>query len=108
MKTHAHLEEAHAGKVEMRRHGETEFSFVLRCPECGSEAERRINPRGREPGFLDEFSREIRLVAFDMLLYHLQADHPEAVGAPSHPAATPNESAGSGKEQNDANGVSEQ
>jgi hypothetical protein len=71
----------------MRRDDETSFAFVLRCPVCGSEAERRINPRGREPGFLEEFGREIRLVALDMLLYHMQADHPEALGLPPHSLA---------------------
>jgi len=85
METHAHLADAHADEVKTKRHSETNFAFVLRCPVCGSEAERRINPRGRDPGFVEEFGREIRLVAFDMLLYHMQADHPEAVGLPPHP-----------------------
>jgi hypothetical protein len=90
METHAHLGADHPDKVETKQDGETSFVFVLKCPECDSEAERRINPRGRDPEFLEEFDREIRLVAFDMLLYHMQADHPESLGLPPHspPAAT--------------------
>jgi len=87
METHAHLAADHADVLKTRQDGETSFAFVLRCPDCGSEAERRINPRGRDPEFLEEFDREIRLVAFDMLLYHMQADHPESLGLPPH--ATP-------------------
>jgi len=88
METHAHLAADHPDAVETKQDGETSFVFVLRCPECGSEAERRINPRGRDPKFLEEFDREIRLVAFDMLLYHMQADHPESVGLPPHSGDT--------------------
>lgn len=90
METHGHLVSEHGDVVQTRQDGETAFVFVLQCPECGSEAERRINPRGRDPDFLEEFDREIRLVAFDMLLYHMQADHPESLGLPPYdsPPAT--------------------
>ncbi|MDQ1498530.1 MAG: hypothetical protein QOI86_1870, partial [Actinomycetota bacterium] len=37
--------------------------------------EREIKPRGRDPGFVEEFSAQIRLVAFDMLVNHLLGEH---------------------------------
>jgi hypothetical protein len=37
-----------------------------------------IKPRSRDPRFIEEFQREIRLVAFDMLVNHLIAEHEEA------------------------------
>ena len=58
-------------------------------PINGEGLERVANPRGREPGFLEEFRREITLVAFDLLLYHLQASHAELVGLPAIPVDEP-------------------
>jgi len=65
-------------------HDETRdvLKFALDCPFCEEGLERVANPRGREPDFLEEFRREIALVAFDLLLYHLQASHAERVGLP--------------------------
>lgn len=40
-----------------------------------------VKPRWGDPGFLVEFQREIRLVAFDLLLYHLEDAHPEPAEA---------------------------
>jgi hypothetical protein len=53
------------------------MQYVLACPRCGREIRRQVKPRWRDPAFLDEFRREIRLVAFDLLLYHLGDEHPE-------------------------------
>jgi hypothetical protein len=39
--------------------------------------------------FLEEFQREINLVAFDLLLYHLHASHAERVGLPPIPQDEP-------------------
>lgn len=81
--THAHLWAAHPEQVRMF-HDETRdvLKFALDCPFCEEGLERVANPRGREPDFLEEFRREIALVAFDLLLYHLQASHAERVGLP--------------------------
>ncbi len=86
METHAHLGLAHADKVRMRR-DETKdrLLFALDCPFCDEGLERVANPRGREADFLEEFRREITLVAFDLLLYHLHASHAELVGLPPIP-----------------------
>jgi hypothetical protein len=85
METHAHLGREHGDLVRTRRDPESanlRLTFALDCPFCDEGMERVVNPRGREPGFLDEFAREIRLVAFDLLLYHLQASHAVVVGLP--------------------------
>jgi len=86
METHAHLEREHADRVRMfRDEQQDKLKFALDCPFCDEGMERVVNPRGREPGFLEEFHREIALVGFDLLLYHLQASHAERVGLPPIP-----------------------
>lgn len=74
---HAHLEEAHSGEVQTRFDDASgQMFFSLSCPKCESTMEKRVKPRWKEPGFLEEFSHEIRLVAFDLLLYHLEDHEP--------------------------------
>ncbi len=90
METHAHLGQEHAAEVRMfRDEGKDQLKFALDCPFCEEGLERVANPRGREAGFLEEFRREITLVAFDLLLYHLHASHAERVGLPPVPADEP-------------------
>ncbi len=90
METHAHLGRDHADQVRMfRDEAKDQARFALGCPFCDEGLERVANPRGREPGFLEEFRREITLVAFDLLLYHLQASHAELVGLPAIPVDEP-------------------
>ncbi len=86
METHAHLGLAHADQVRTYRdEGRDRLMFALDCPFCDEGLERVANPRGREAGFLDEFRREITLVAFDLLLYHFQASHAARVQLPPLP-----------------------
>ena len=87
MQVHRHLWEAHPDGVELRHEeGEgAQFFFAVRCPVCEEESVRRVNPGGGDPDFLEEFRREVSLVAFDILLYHLHSEHPEAVGMPPWP-----------------------
>jgi hypothetical protein len=86
METHAHLARDHAAEVRMfRDEARDQLRFALDCPFCDEGLERVANPRGREPDFLEEFRREITLVAFDLLLYHLHASHAERVGLPPIP-----------------------
>jgi hypothetical protein len=76
---HAHLEEAHASEVRTRADQETgRMFFSLSCPKCGQTMEKRVKPRWQDASFLEEFAREIRLVAFDLLLYHLEDHEPRA------------------------------
>ena len=71
---HGHLGEQHPDAVRFEEKGGRSF-YALTCPVCGDGYEREIKPRGRDPGFLDEFSAQIRLVAFDMLVNHLMGEH---------------------------------
>lgn len=73
---HAHLADTHGDKVVGRSDETTGRLFYrLDCPLCEEYTEREVNPRGRDPTFLQAFEREIRLVAFDLLLYHVEAAH---------------------------------
>jgi len=84
MNIHAHLASGHSDQVELRSTEESvDLAFVLDCPFCEEGLEKAVNPRGKDPEFLERFEQEIRLVAFDLLLYHCQADHPEKVGLAS-------------------------
>lgn len=82
---HAHLATAHAERVTTTAtEGATLLlRYEVRCPHCDFAAQRIVNPRGRDPEFLDEHATEIRLVAFDQLLYHLEAAHSEPAGQPA-------------------------
>ena len=73
---HAHLGEQHSDAVRFEEKNGRSF-YALTCPVCGDGYEREIKPRGRDPGFVDEFSAQIRLVAFDMLVNHLMGEHEE-------------------------------
>jgi hypothetical protein len=73
---HAHLGERHADAVRFEERAGRSF-YALTCPLCGDGYEREIKPRGRDPGFVDEFSAQIRLVALDMLVNHLMGEHEE-------------------------------
>jgi hypothetical protein len=75
---HAHLGEAHPEQVRFEEKMGRSF-YAIDCPICGDGYEQQIKPRGRDPGFVEEFSRQIRLVAFDMLVNHLLAEHGEGV-----------------------------
>jgi hypothetical protein len=71
---HAHLGEQHPDGVQFQeRNGRT--YYAVSCPLCGEGYEQQIKPRGRDPGFVDEYSSQIRLVAFDMLVNHLLGEH---------------------------------
>ncbi len=73
---HRHLADAHSEKVMIRVDDERGKRFYgIACPVCGAPYEHQVKPRNADPSFLQEFDREIRLVAFDMLLYHLQGAH---------------------------------
>jgi hypothetical protein len=84
---HAHLGEQHPEAIRFEDRGENWF-YALDCPICGDGYERQIKPRGRDPGFVEEFSAQIRLVAFDMLVNHLMGEH-EDLDLPSDDEAEP-------------------
>jgi len=73
---HAHLVEQHGAKVAGRKDEQAgKLYYRLDCPQCDEYSEREVNPRGRDPTFLQAYEHEIRLVAFDLLLYHIEAAH---------------------------------
>ena len=78
---HAHLAEAHPDGVVFEERAGRSF-YALTCPVCGDGYEHQIKPRGRDPEFVTEFQAQIRLVAFDMLVNHLMAEHGEGVEGP--------------------------
>lgn len=85
---HAHLVKDHAEQVvtaEGRaRDGVTSvLTYEVRCPRCEFSVKRIVNPRGQDPRFLEENAIEIRLVAFDQLLYHAEAAHAAPASEPA-------------------------
>ena len=83
---HAHLGDRHADAVRFEEKGGRSF-YSLTCPICGDGYEREIKPRGRDPGFVDEFSNQIRMVALDMLVNHLMGEHEDLEIPPDEEAA---------------------
>lgn len=73
---HAHLADVHEDVVTVEER-ESSRVYGITCPICGSTYEQPIKPRLRDAGFLEEFAGEIRLVAMDMLVNHLIAEHEE-------------------------------
>lgn len=75
---HRHLADHHPDKVTIRQDDVTGNRFYdLVCPVCRAPYEHMIKPRSKDPRFLEMFDPEIKLVAFDMLLYHMQGEHAE-------------------------------
>lgn len=78
---HRHLAEAHGEKVAIRVDAERGRRYYgITCPVCAAPYEHQVKPRNLDPDFILEFDREIKLVAFDMLLYHMQGEHAEQTG----------------------------
>jgi hypothetical protein len=71
---HAHLAEAHASAVHTDERSGNHY-YSVTCPRCDATYEHSVRKGRRDPGFLDEFDREIRMVALDMLVHHLVAEH---------------------------------
>ncbi|HVL90207.1 MAG TPA: hypothetical protein VM841_08240 [Actinomycetota bacterium] len=73
---HRHLADEHPEKVTTRVDDKSGRRFYeVLCPVCDAPWMREIKPRLRDPRFIEKFEEEIKLVAFDMLLYHIQAEH---------------------------------
>lgn len=70
MKLHKHLLDTHGEKVSPDGR-----NYVFSCPECGNET--TVEPgTGEEPqDVLEKFNKEIRMMAFDRLLDHLEKEH---------------------------------
>lgn len=79
---HGHLAREHADRVVTAENARLQLSYELACPACGAVIKRVVNPRNRDPLFLEENAAEIRLVAFDQLLYHVEATHADLADEP--------------------------
>lgn len=73
---HAHFGDTHREQVVVEDRGKHRF-YGITCPVCGDSYEHVVKPRLRDPSFAEEFSHEIQLVAFDMLVNHLIVEHEE-------------------------------
>lgn len=71
---HAHLATEHAGEIITEEVGDR-VVYAVTCPHCGARHRQPIKKGAADPGFVTEFEQQIRLVAFDMLLTHLLAEH---------------------------------
>jgi hypothetical protein len=60
---------AHKDSLHTRHEGDRMF-FDVNCPLCPEGMTREVNPRGRDQAFLEKFADEIRMVGYDLLLYH--------------------------------------
>jgi hypothetical protein len=77
---HSHLAEQH-GDLVLTEERRGNYFYAVTCPVCDARYEHRVKKGSRDPRFLDEFDREIRMVALDMLVHHLVAEHePQETG----------------------------
>lgn len=75
---HQHLVEAHGDRLGFSWHERSGYAIAtVTCPLCGANWDQPIRKARRDPGFLEEFAYEIRLVLFDLLLHHLRGEHRE-------------------------------
>lgn len=71
---HAHLVDEHGDQVGSEEQGERSL-YVVACPRCGERYRHPMRKAVRDAEFVAEHERQIRLVAFDMLINHLLAEH---------------------------------
>jgi len=74
---HAHLTGDHADKVITEKDSWGKRFMQLDCPSCDESHRQEVKPRYNDPRFLEDHYREIRLVAFDLFLYHWDDKHTE-------------------------------
>ena len=83
---HAHAADTHPSAVTTTTDPDSGRRFYeLQCPFCPQSLRKQIKPRLKDPAFLEEYAREIRLVAFDVLLYHLEEAHHDHDQRLQHP-----------------------
>jgi hypothetical protein len=73
---HAHMVAAHIATVEVGLDdAKQRLYYRLGCPRCDDAVSQTVRPRSADARFLEEYRSEIGLVAFDLLLYHLELAH---------------------------------
>jgi len=77
---HTHLGDQHGDAVStLERYGKVFYEVT--CPRCGARYEHVVRKGAGDPEFVAEFGRQIQLVALDMLVHHLMAEHePQLTG----------------------------
>lgn len=73
---HGHMLSEHRDRLVTRSEAGRIF-LEVNCPICPEGISKEVNPRGRDPEFAEKFADEIRMVGFDLLLYHWET-HVEA------------------------------
>jgi uncharacterized Zn-finger protein len=71
---HAHLANDHAGEITTEEVGER-TAYTVTCPYCSERYRQPMKKSAKDPDFLAEYQRQIHLVAFDMLINHVLAEH---------------------------------
>ena len=71
---HAHLADEHADQITSDPFLDS-VAYVVTCPTCGESYRREMRKSAKDSEFVTEFERDITLVAFDMLINHLLAEH---------------------------------
>ncbi|MCI0550374.1 MAG: hypothetical protein L0287_05425 [Anaerolineae bacterium] len=73
MDVHNHLINVHPEQVRIYiDEASGKMVYELSCPVCNEVGKKVLR---KPPGVLAEYEREIRMVAFDLLLFHLQDLH---------------------------------
>lgn len=72
---HRHLVDTHMDAVTTRSVEGGNMFYEVACPRCDFRSSHRVKPRWRDSSFLQDYRREIALVAFDQLLYHMEVMH---------------------------------
>ncbi len=73
MDLHAHLTDEHPEAISIYEDPESgKLVFEMSCPLCHKSVKQ---PLKKSAHLLAEYEREIRMVAFDLLLYHLMDNH---------------------------------
>ena len=76
MSVHAHLAETHGDELGWRKDERLGFTYcIVTCPLCGASHAQIVRKARKNPEFVQEYEHHIRLVVFDLLLYHLQGEH---------------------------------
>ena len=73
MDLHAHLVKEHGEEIKIYVDEESgRMVYEMTCPICQDSVKQPLKKRA---AVLEEYKHEIRMVAFDLLLYHLQERH---------------------------------
>jgi hypothetical protein len=73
MDLHTHLVNEHGEEIKIYVDAQSgKLVYEMTCPLCKDSVKQ---PLKKSAAVLEEYQREIRMVAFDLLLYHLQEKH---------------------------------